>query len=103
LIHGARREQADEAHQEERHDGHRELANGPAWRGPLHQAVLNGDVPMIKLLLSRGANVAATTTGDLCRSFSDRDEARSAVSSLGRLPPLGSPTAFGIARPVRGP
>jgi ankyrin repeat protein len=37
-------------------------ANGPARRSPLHQAVLNGDVGVIKLLLSRGANVNATTT-----------------------------------------
>jgi hypothetical protein len=36
--------------------------NGPAQRSPLHQAVLHGNIPMIQLLLSRGANVAATTT-----------------------------------------
>jgi hypothetical protein len=36
--------------------------NGPAQRTPLHQAVLNGDVPMIALLLKRGASVTAKTT-----------------------------------------
>jgi hypothetical protein len=36
-------------------------ANGPAERTPLHQAVLNGDIPMIRLLLERGASVTATT------------------------------------------
>jgi hypothetical protein len=37
-------------------------SNGPAQRSPLHQAVRNGDVAMIRLLLERGANVSATTT-----------------------------------------
>jgi hypothetical protein len=36
--------------------------NGPAQRSPLHQAVLHGNIPMIQLLLSRGASVAAMTT-----------------------------------------
>jgi hypothetical protein len=35
--------------------------NRPTKRSLLHQAVLNGDIQMIKLLLSRGANVAAAT------------------------------------------
>ena len=37
-------------------------ANGPAQRRPLHQAVRNGDIPMIELLLRSGASVTATTT-----------------------------------------
>jgi hypothetical protein len=37
-------------------------ANGPAERTPLHQAVRSGDVAMIRLLLERGANVAAVTS-----------------------------------------